>query len=37
MKIVGDCGEAVKNKLTAVIEADLGIPAERQYWSGTDE
>lgn len=37
VKIVGDCGEAVKNKLTAVIEADLGIPAERQYWSGTDE
>lgn len=33
----GKASESQKQALTAYIEANLGIPAERQYWSGGDE
>lgn len=36
-RLSGSCGEAEKEKLAGIIEADLGIPAERQYWSDTDD
>ena len=36
VKIRSDCGEADRKRLSDVIFAELGIPAENQEWSGND-
>lgn len=36
-EIDGAASESQREALSSYIEANLGIPAERQYWSGSDE
>ena len=37
VKMTGSCGEKAKSELAGLMESELGIPEERQYWSDTDE
>lgn len=36
-KLVSDCSAEDRSRISGIMEAELGIPAERQYWSGAYE
>ena len=37
VELGGEAEEVLRKKLSSYIEGELGIPAERQYWSGENE